>query len=63
MAMKGVRRPTPEEEQRMFRQMEGRIAIPVTIRLDVRKVMVTVDRTVLDRKRENRHVPIGHDFR
>jgi hypothetical protein len=58
-----VRRPTPEEERRTFRQREGRIAIPVTIPLDARKVTAIVDQTVLDRERGSRHVPIGHTFR
>jgi hypothetical protein len=63
MATKGIRRPSPEEERRMFRQREGRIVVPVTIRLDARKVTVMVDRTVLDRERGSRHVPIGQAFR
>jgi hypothetical protein len=59
-----------EHEQRLRkafvdrqRKRKSRIALPVTIRLDARKVTVTVDRTVLDRERGKRHVRIRHAFR
>jgi hypothetical protein len=47
----------------MIRKRESHIALPVTIRFDARKVMVTVDWTVLDHERGKRHIPIGHTFR